>query len=169
LLLGIAFSLVRLVADVSRPRDAVLRRLPNDHRFHDLDDDQPGSAPPDVLVYRLYAPLIFANARHFAARVKFLVAGSPEPVRCVVFDLQAVATMDITANEAFHLLCDELTDAGIDVRVAHANRPLREQLIRRGLAKTIGEDRFFHEAWEAVDDFVEHGADARSLASGPPG
>ena len=46
LLLGMALSLVRLVVDVSRPRDALLARLPDDHRFHDLDDDQPGTRRP---------------------------------------------------------------------------------------------------------------------------
>ena len=73
--------------------------------------------------------------------------------------------MDVTATEAFALLYQELTDAGIDVRIAHANRPLREQLMRLGFAKEIGEDRFFHAAWEAVDDFVARGA--QTLAPGP--
>jgi SulP family sulfate permease len=165
LLLGIALSLVRLVIDVSRPRDAVLRRLPDDRRFHDLDDDQPGTSPPGVLVYRMYAPLIFANARHFSERVRHLAAREPQPLRCVVFDLQAVATMDVTASEIFHLLCDDLIAAGVDVRVAHANRPLREQLLQQGVAARIGEDRFFHAAWEAVDDYIARGA--RSLPPGP--
>ena len=167
LLLGMALSLVRLVVDVSRPRDATLRRLPGDHRFHDLDDDQPGAVPPGVLVYRLYAPLIFANARHVTERVRSLVAQAPEPVRCLVLDLQAVTAMDITAVEAFQRMCEELTAAGIDVRIAHANRPLREQLMRQGIAKEIGEDRFFHAAWEAVEDFVAR-RDARQATSGSP-
>ena len=165
LLLGMALSLVRLVVDVSRPRDAVLARLPDDHRFHDLDDDQPGSTPPGVLVYRLYAPLFFANARYFSERVRAAIAGASPSVRCLVLDLQAVGSMDVTATEAFALLYQELTDAGTDVRIAHANRPLREQLMRLGLAKEIGEDRFFHAAWEAVDDFVARGA--QGLPQGP--
>ena len=61
--LGIALSLVHLVVQVSPPGDAVLKRLPNDHRFHDLDDDQAAGAPRGVVVYRLYARLFFANAR----------------------------------------------------------------------------------------------------------
>jgi SulP family sulfate permease len=165
LLLGIALSLARLVLAVSRPRDAILKRLPGDHRFHDLDGDQPGTAPPGVIVFRLYAPLLFANARHFADRVRSLVAHATEPVRCVVFDLQAVTTMDVTAVETFELICGELREAGIEVRVAHANRPLRELLSRVGTAAMIGEDRFFHAAWEAVDDFVASGGTGTT----PPG
>ena len=164
ILVGVALSVLRLLLDVARPRDAVLRRVPPDHRYHDLDDDQPGEAPPGVLVYRLYAPLLFANARHVTARVKALVAAAPEPVRCVVFDLQAVTHMDITAMEVFDELLDELTAAGADIRFAHANRPLREQLMRLGVTSHIGAERFFHAAWEAVEDWRKSAAQALPLS-----
>jgi SulP family sulfate permease len=98
-------------------------------------------------------------------RVKGLVAAAPDPVRCVVFDLQAVTTMDITAVETFGELCAELTDAGIDYRIAHANRPLREKLMRVGATQTMGAERFFHATWEAVEDWVERGA--KGLPPGP--
>ena len=71
-LLGVVLSLARLLIEVARPRDAVLRRLPTDRRFHDLDDDEGGETTSGVLVYRLYAPLIFANARHVTDRLRAL-------------------------------------------------------------------------------------------------
>ena len=70
ILVGIVLSVLHVVLDVARPRDAVLRRLSADGRFHDLDDDEPGDSPPGVLVYRLYAPLVFANARHVTERLR---------------------------------------------------------------------------------------------------
>lgn len=158
LLVGVIVSLVHLVVDVSRPRDAVLRRMPTDHRFHDLDDEEPGEAPPGVLVYRLYAPLLFANARHVAVRIRALVATAPAPVQLLVFDVQAVPRFDVTATEMFRALYEELAEAGVEIRFAHANRPLREQLTRLGLAKEIGEERFFPSAHAAVDDFLTGGS-----------
>ncbi|MEP7182646.1 MAG: SulP family inorganic anion transporter [Betaproteobacteria bacterium] len=168
ILVGVALSVLRLLIDTARPRDAVLRRLAPDHRYHDLDADQPGEAPPGVLIYRLYAPLIFANARYVTGRVKRLVASAATPVRCVVFDLQAVTHMDITAMEVFDELLDELTAAKIDIRFAHANRPLREQLMRLGLTTHIGEDRFFHAAWEAVGDWAKARNDPPPGTERPP-
>lgn len=143
LLLGMALSLLLLVVDVSRPRDAVLRRLAGDHRFHDLDEG--GSCPPGVVVYRLYGPLLFVNARHVTERVRELATGA----RIFVFDFQAVPRMDLTAMDAFVALVAELGAAGVDVRFAHTNRPLREQMLRHG---PIDERRFFHAAWEAVGE-----------------
>jgi len=153
-LLGVVLSLARVLADVARPRDAVLRRLPVDRRFHDLDDDEGGTATPGVLVYRLYAPLVFANARHVAERIRELVARQVPAVRCIVLDLQAVASIDVTALEVLRDLYDELETGGIDVRFARGNRPLREQLARWIGGERLGQERFFASASAAVDDFI---------------
>jgi SulP family sulfate permease len=153
-LLGIAIALVRALLDLARPRDALLRRQSSDGRFHDLDDDEPGVAAPGILVYRLYAPLVFANARHVAERLRTLVAAASPPVRLVVLDLQAVTHVDVTAVEILRELYDELEGKGIDVRIARANRPLREQLNRWLGDHRLGHERFFPAASAAVDDWL---------------
>ncbi len=152
-LLGVALSLARVRVDVARPRDALLRRLPTDRRFHDLADDEGGAAAPGVLVYRLYAPLIFANARHVADRLRALAAAAQPPLRCVVLDLQAVTQIDVTALGKLRELYEEFEGGGIDVRFARANRPLREQLVQWLGDHRSGKERFFPSASAAVDDF----------------
>jgi SulP family sulfate permease len=153
MLLGIALSVVRVIIEMARPRDALLRRSPDDGRFHDLDADEPGVTPPGVVVYRLYAPLVFANARHVADRLRAAVEGADPRVRCVVLDFQAVTHIDVTAAEVLVDLHDELEGEDIDVRFAHANRPLREQLAR-WLPDNLGRERYFASSHEAVDDFL---------------
>jgi SulP family sulfate permease len=153
-LLGVALSLGRVLIEVARPRDALLRRLPIDRRFHDLADDEGGATTPGVLVYRLYAPLIFANARHVADRLRALAADSVPPLECVVLDLQAVTQIDVTALATLRELHDEFEGSGIDVRFARANRPLREQLIRWLDGERIARERYFPSASAAVDDFL---------------
>jgi SulP family sulfate permease len=158
-LLGIALSVARVTIEMARPRDALLRRRPNDKHFHDLDDDEAGAVPPGVVVYRLYAPLIFANARHVTERLRGLVEHAQPPVRCVVLDLQAVTHVDVTAAEVLVALHDELQGSGIDVRFARANRPLREQLARWLEGHEIAHERFFPSAHAAVDDYLQREAE----------
>ncbi len=153
-LIGVGLSLVRILLEVARPRDAVLRRLPTDRRFHDLSDDEGGAHTPAVIVYRLYAPILFANARYVANRLRSLVATSKPPARCIVLDMQAVSHIDLTALEVLRDLHEELESAGIDVRFARANRPLREQLLRWIGEEALGRERFFPSASAAVDDFL---------------
>lgn len=156
-LLGIALAVTRAVIDMARPRDALLRRRNGDKHFHDLDDDEPGTAPPGVIVYRLYAPLVFANARHVAQRVRALVETAETRTRCLVLDLQAVTHVDVTAAEVLVDLHDELQASGIELRFARANRPLREQLTAWLADHEIARERFFPSAHAAVEDFLAAG------------
>lgn len=161
ILLGIALALARVLHETARPRDAFLRRSPHDDRFHDLDDDEPGSTPPGVLVYRLYAPLIFANARYATERLRNAIAAAPSPVRLVVLDLQAVSYLDVTAAQSLAELHHELESAGVDVRFARANRPLRNQLHRWLGDAAIGRERYFPSAHQAVEDYLGTSKTAR--------
>lgn len=154
MLIGVALAFLEVLVEVARPRDAVLRRRPGDAHFHDLDDDEPGSSPPGVVVYRLYAPLVFANARHVADRIRALVGTSEAPARLVVLDLQAVWEIDVTAADVLTRLHDEFEGRGIDLRFARANRPLREQIHRMLAGHDAAHERFFPSASSAVEDFL---------------
>jgi len=153
-LVGVALSVVRILIEVARPRDAILRRLATDRRYHDLADDEGGTIAPEVLVYRLYAPILFANARYVADRLRGLASQAQPPLRCIVLDLQAVSHIDVTALAILRDLHAELESKGIDVRFARANRPLREQLRRWLGDERLGRERFFPSASAAVDDFL---------------
>jgi SulP family sulfate permease len=154
MLIGVALAFLEVLVEVARPRDAVLRRRPGDTHFHDLDDDEPGTSPPGVIVYRLYAPLVFANAHHVAERLRTLVGTAESPVRLVVLDLQAVWEIDVTAAEVLTTLHGELEARDIDLRFARANRPLREQIRRMLGDHVVVHERFFPSASAAVEDFL---------------
>jgi SulP family sulfate permease len=153
-LLGIVLGLARTLIDLARPGDAVLRRHTPEGRYHDLDEDEPGVAAPGVIVYRLYAPLVFANARYVGERLRELVRDAEPPAKLLVLDMQAVTYVDVTAAEILRELYDELEAEGIDVRIARANRPLREQLLHWFGDHHLGHERFFPAASAAVDDWL---------------
>ena len=160
MLIGVALAFLEVLIEVARPRDAVLRRNPNDGRFHDLDDDVPGVSPSGVIVYRLYAPLVFANAHHVADRLRALAGTADPPARLVVLDLQAVWDIDVTAAQVLALLHDEFEGAGVELRFARANRPLREQMDRMFAGERAARTQFFPSASAAVDDFLSGGRSA---------
>ena len=159
MLIGIALAFLEVLVEVARPRDAVLRRRPGDTHFHDLDDDEPGSTAHGAIVYRLYAPLVFANAHRVADRILTLVAAAEPPARVVVLDLQAVWEIDVTAAGTLIELHDDLEGRGIDLRFARANRPLREQIHRMLAGHHAAHERFFPSASAAVDDFLAGAGD----------
>ena len=150
-LLGVILSLLTLINRISHPPDAVLRELPG-HGFHDVGDTA-GQTLPGLLVYRFYAPLLFSNCGYFSERIHGLIAASAAPVRWVLLDAQAITDIDVTAGEILHALHKELKEKGIAMKIAHANRPLRELLDRTGLESEIGDESFYPSVHECVMAF----------------
>jgi SulP family sulfate permease len=153
IILGLLLSLTTVLVEVSRPDDAVLRRLRSDGKFHDCLEDEEAESVPGLLVYRLYAPLIFANARHVVNRLRTLVDEAEPPVKWLVIDAQAIHDMDVTAAQRFVELHRELVARGVDVKIADAPRPFREELAKVGLAEEIGGADFYVSVKQATQAF----------------
>ncbi|MGP8200886.1 MAG: SulP family inorganic anion transporter [Limisphaerales bacterium] len=152
ILIGVVLSLFGLISRISNPPDAVLREMPG-HGFHDLGDTPGGQTLPGLLAYRFYAPLLFSNAGHFAARVWQIILDSKTPVVWFLLDAQAITDIDVTALETLTDLHRELKRKGIALKIAHANPPLRATLERTGLARQLGENSFFASVHECVTAF----------------
>lgn len=157
ILLGVAISLVFAVGRMARPMDSVLQRIPSARRYHDLGDegDSPRMTAPGVVAYRFYAPIMFANAEWFADRVAQLVSTAPEPVRLFVLDAQAITEIDATGADTLMRALRNLRAQGIEVRIARANRPLREILGRVGAAEVLGRDGLAPSVHAAVNGFLD--------------
>jgi len=155
IILGLLLSLISVLVEVSRPGDAVLRRRVSDGRFHDCRDDEAAESVPGLLIYRLYAPLNFANARHVVTRIRTLVDEADSPIRWLIIDAQAIHDMDVTAAQRFAELHRELAEEGIDVKIADAPRPFLEELAKVGLSEEIGGHDFFVSVKKAVEAFEQ--------------
>lgn len=157
IILGMLLSLIGVLVEISRPRDAVLSRLTRDGKFHDLDQNEPDAETiPGLLVYRLYAPLIFANARHVIGRLRELVDAADRPLHWVIIDAQAITDMDLTAAQRFGELCRDLADEGIAIKIADVPRPFREEMLRIGLNDVLGKDAFYLSVKVAVEAYQRH-------------
>jgi len=153
ILIGVVLSLIVLLGRLARPVDALLREVPDTGKFHDVGDAPEARTVPGLIAYRFYAPLFFANADYFVERIRSLISESIGPVRWVLVDMQAVTDIDVTAAEALARLRQELQLHGIALKIARANRPLRERLERIGLGQHIGGQNLFPSVHTAVAAF----------------
>jgi SulP family sulfate permease len=157
IIVGLLFSLAATLIQISRPRDAVLRRRTSDGKFHDCLANEEAQSVSGVIVYRLYAPLIFANARYVVSRIRELVSESDDKLQWLVIDAQAISHMDVTAAQRFSELHRELDDLGVEIKIADAPRPFREQLAAVGLSEELGNAQFFVSVKKAVEAFEARG------------
>lgn len=179
IIFGLLISLVGVIVEFARPKDAILRRLRPGGKFQDLGAVRPGTklarslstlpegvvspdgppaageTVPGLLIYRLYGPLIFANSRYVMDRLETLVAETDPPIKWVIIDAQAITDMDITAAQRFADLHRQFEEAGVDVKIADATRPFMEQLEKVGLSAAIGTQEFYVSVKKAVEAYEQ--------------
>jgi SulP family sulfate permease len=153
ILLGVFLSLLGLLSQIARPQDALLGRMPGSPTLHDVGDDEAAQTLPELVVYRFYGPLVFANIRFFIERLEHFVSHERVPVRQVILDARAIPEMDVTAAEQLRIFLNRLRERGITFVVAKAHLPLREAAVRLGLQEWFGEQAHFAQLPDAVAAF----------------
>jgi SulP family sulfate permease len=147
---AVGLSIVDVARRSARPHDAVLGWVARLRRFADVSLHPSAQLTPGVVVYRLDDRLFFANARYVRGRIQEAVRGAPPPVRCVVFDAEAVAHVDSTGLDALGEVVRDLRLAGIELLVARMKAPTKRRLDESGLSREVGEQHFYPTVRAAV-------------------
>jgi high affinity sulfate transporter 1 len=140
---AVTVSILDFVRRAWRPHDAVLGRAEGLKGYHDVQRHPEAREIPGLLLFRWDAPLFFANADVFRARVIKLVDEARTPVRWVVIAAEPITDVDTTAAEMIQELDLELEMRGADLAFAEMKGPVKDRLQRYGLKKRIGHDHFF--------------------------
>jgi high affinity sulfate transporter 1 len=148
--LAIVIAVIEFLWDGWRPHSAVLGRVEHVPGYHDITRYPGARLFPGLVLFRWDAPLFFANAGLFSARVQEAVAKSPTPVHWFVVAAEPVTSIDVTAADALCELADALHAAGIELRFAEMKDPVKDKLKRFGLFLRFGEQSFFATLEEAV-------------------
>jgi SulP family sulfate permease len=166
ILVAVLLSLLMLLARISRPHDAVLAHDEGVDGFHAVEGAAAVQAAPGLIVYRFDAPLFFANAPRFLARVEQLAATADPPLQRIVIDVEPIVSIDTTAAEMLLKLHDELAGRGITLAVARADASFRDMLQRTGATDTIGPENFYPSVRTAVQVNLDGRAGPITAAKG---
>ncbi len=150
---AIALSLLNFIRRAWRPHDAELGRVDNLKGYHDTERYPAARRIPGLVLYRFDAPLFFANADHFRARIRALAhtAGT----KWVVVAAEPITDIDTTAGETLRTLSDELEADGVELAFAELKDPVRDRLRHYGIHDTIGDRRFFPTLGVAVAAYLQ--------------
>ena len=158
--LAIAIAVIEFLWDGWRPHFAVLGRVDGIRGYHDLKRYPDARLVPGLVLFRWDAPLFFANAELFQARVLEAVASSPTPVRRVVVTAEPVTSVDVTSADMLAELEQTLRASRIELQFAEVKDPVKDKLKRFGLLDQIGTDAFHPTIGAAVDAYLaEHAVD----------
>ncbi|MEB4590429.1 SulP family inorganic anion transporter [Candidatus Thiothrix sp. Deng01] len=142
ILLGVVLSLGLFLyrtmspnlVEVARHEDGSMR----DASAHGLQTSE------TVSVYRFDGDLYFANTGYLEGKLLNNVAKKPN-LKVLVLDMESIDQVDSTGEEMLEKLADRLRSVGVEFYIARAKLRVYEAFQRSGLARHIGEDRFFRE------------------------
>lgn len=137
--IGVILSILDILYRVTSPRIAVLGKVPGTRHYADRIRHPENESMPGILIIRVDAPLIFANAEMVKERVEILIAADPS-IRLVIIDMSTSPIIDVSASDMIVNLCDDLRTIGIVVKIAEATWQVRRMLRLSGVEDTIGEE-----------------------------
>ena len=137
ILIGVILSLAMLIHRMDNPYLAVLGRSSATGTWIDVTSDPDAQQAPGVLVLRLEAPLVFANAEAVADGVRSRADGPGTTV--VVLDLEAVYEVDTQGSDSLSTLASDLRRRGSRLLLARVHGAVRSRLERDGVVAALGE------------------------------
>jgi high affinity sulfate transporter 1 len=157
--LAIALALLRRIYLSARPHDVVLGRLAGPDGVWVSRRHRPDAAAlPGVVVFRFDAPLFYANAQHFADRIRAVMGEAPVPVHTFVVEAVGIDDLDFTGMHILAELDAALRAREVTLVIAHPFGRLGTELASGSLAQ-----RFAGRVFNSVDDAV-----AASQTGGSP-
>jgi MFS superfamily sulfate permease-like transporter len=155
--IAIALSILDHLRQEYHPRDVMLMAQGSAWK---LETAHPGKeSSPGLVVYRFEAPLFFANADYFAARLRDVVHRTPHPLRWCVLDLISMDDVDYTGGLTLATTITGLQAQGITVALAGA-KDVSSDLGRLGILDRVGREHVFESAYDAVEAFRKEASGA---------
>jgi len=152
---GIVLAIVASVIDHLRhsysPVNSILVKSPEGHwRTVPV---APGSRTEEgLVVYRFDTGLYYANASKLLDDVVALIAHGA-PLRWLVIDCAAIGDVDYTASAVLAKVVEHVHQHHVHLAFSSVLGPVRQQLDRYGISKTLGQDAYFDTPGEALEAF----------------
>jgi SulP family sulfate permease len=137
-LIGTFLSLIEILYRVSFPHMAVLGRIPDTDTFGDISRHPENEVVEGIFIFRIDAPLIFANAESFKDNILNALGREKRPIHVVILDFESSPFTDVTAVDMTRDLISELEHKGIKLRIANASGQTRDILRRAGIEEKVG-------------------------------
>lgn len=141
---------VYLLARESRPRDALLGRIPGRDGFHKLHREPRAEPVPGLALYFVQGSLLFFNSDYIRGRIRWIVDRLPPKTRWFILDAEAVNTVDSTAVAMLRELRHDLERRQIRFGLTNLHSQPRQLLRRGGVLDGIGPEMLFENAEDAV-------------------
>jgi high affinity sulfate transporter 1 len=139
---AVTLAILRLLYSIYQPTDAVLGWAPGIEGQVDVRHHPDARTVPGLVVYRFDDAILFFNADYFKMRLLDAVQGEERP-QAVLFDAEAVTSIDVSGIAALREVRDTLAAQGIHFAIARARGTFLRMLVRSGMAREMEDKLLF--------------------------
>ncbi len=152
--IAVVMAVIEFLWDGWRPRSAVLGNAGADG-YVDVIRHPEARRIKGLLLFRLDAPLFFANAELFKERVSQALEAAPERVNWVVIAAEPITSVDVTSSDSLIEFIGDLRATGVTFCFAELSDEVKGKLKRFGVFEEIGEAQFFPTIGAAERAYVD--------------
>ncbi len=151
--IAIVGTLLYVLMQEMRPRDAMLGRVPGRPGFYKLHRIAEAKPVPGLAICLIEGNVLFFNADYVRSRIEGIVQSLSADTKWLVLDAGGIAQIDSTAAAMFLRLRDVLAEKGLSFGFAELNNEPRIILRRAGLFQPSGATLLFDDLEDAVHAF----------------
>ncbi|MDD2057609.1 SulP family inorganic anion transporter [Pseudomonas sp. GD03860] len=142
IIIAVTLAILRLLYSIYQPTDAVLGWIPGIEGQVDIRRHKEARTVQGLVVYRFDDAILFFNADYFKMRLLEAVQREDEP-RAVLFDAEAVSSIDVSGISVLREVRDTLNARGIHFGIARAQGRFLRMLVRSGIAREMEDGMLF--------------------------
>ena len=143
ILVGVLVTLLAVLHRLSRPRVAVLGKVPGGKRHRDIQRHPDAKTRAGVLIVRFEAPVFFANADYMHKSVLGLLEHAQPQPEALVLVCDAMSDIDLTGIDALRDLIDDVQRRGVELRMCRVKGPVHDALLESHIVELIGPEHFY--------------------------
>uniref|UniRef100_A0A1J3J386 Sulfate transporter 1.3 n=2 Tax=Noccaea caerulescens TaxID=107243 RepID=A0A1J3J386_NOCCA len=159
LLVAVGISFAKILLQVTRPRTAILGKIPGTSVYRNIHQYPEATRIPGVLTIRVDSAIYFSNSNYVRERIQRWLTDEEEKVKAVslpriqflIIEMSPVTDIDTSGIHALEDLYKSLQKRDIQLVLANPGPVVIDKLHVSNFADMLGHDKIFLTVAEAVD------------------
>ncbi|KAG6709843.1 hypothetical protein I3842_06G152800 [Carya illinoinensis] len=158
LLIAVAISFAKILLQVTRPRTALLGKLPGTNVYRNVEQYSNATTVPGILIIRVDSAIYFSNSNYIKERILRWLSNDEEEakklnqsgIQYIVIEMSPVTDIDTSGIHSFEELHKTLHHREVQLVLANPAPIVIEKLYESKFVNLIGEDKIFLSVADAV-------------------
>lgn len=158
LLIAVAISFAKILLQVTRPRTAILGKLPRTTVYRNIQQYPEATKIPGLLIVRIDSAIYFSNSNYVKERILRWLTDEEEQlkeanlprVQFLIVEMSPVTDIDTSGIHALEELHRSLLKRDVKLVLANPGQVVVDKLHASKFADDIGEDKIFLTVGDAV-------------------